>query len=176
VLNVASGNVRPLSPEADSAPAYWSPDSTQIAFSSITPDRNTGLRVIDIDGDNLVTLAEPRTVWSVVWLSEGKELAFVAPGTTNAVEASGLNASGLNASGLNASGLNASGLNARRLRALPANWLDTTISPDGSQIAYLGDDNGYGGVFDLFIATLDGTNPRLLVQNPGNRRCLRWPF
>ena len=63
-------------PAFDSGPA-WSPDGSQIAFSS-SRDGETNIYLMDADGGNVSHLKSPHFSVQPRWSPDGKQIVFVA--------------------------------------------------------------------------------------------------
>lgn len=130
----------------DYGPA-WSPDGTQIAFSSLD-DPIQSIYLINADGSHLRRLTEgPGSDFSPEWSPDGRQIAFVSTRGSGDLNLYVMDADGSNMRQLTED---------RRVDRSPA-W-----SPDGRQIAFYSDrDSAIGGVY---VMDADGSNERPLAQ------------
>ena len=117
----------------------WSPDGGRIAYET-----NEGLRTANGDGSGMRRLTEaPGGVWS--WSPDGERIAYRSGGDVW-VE----------------------GSEKRLLAGHPSNIVSGGWSPDGESYAYTVP-VGEGEANELWIVGLDGSEPRRLADNVGER-------
>jgi Tol biopolymer transport system component len=131
----------------------WSPDGNWIAFTAAT-DTETAFHVIQPDGSNMAMIVDeyPRG-WR--WLPDSSGFIYVAP--SNEVVT-----------------INRDGTARTVLSGMLNLGAEAVVSPDATMIAYL-----YSGQYsadDLYVMNIDGTNMQHITNNPGNHKCLQWPF
>ncbi len=146
IVDLASGEnvVLPGTTDYDYNPR-WSPDGSQLAFVRIN---DLNLYVVNVDGSSMRRVTEgPEYELLIDWLSDGQSLAYVFPA------AMGLQLRFMNLTTgeqLDGFGIDSKGAN-------------VSISPDDKQIAFL--ERVEGGMdYGLYVASLDGSNRRLIVQ------------
>ena len=140
---------KPLSndPFVDDSPA-WSPDGTQIAFTS---DRTFDVEifVMDADGGNVQQLTDNSGEdWQPDWSPDGQRIAFAS-------QVSG---------DFEISVMDADGGNVQQLTASPGHDWGPVWSPDGQRIAFASDRTGN---FEVYVMDADGGNVQQLTDNPG---------
>ncbi|MBU0492365.1 MAG: VCBS repeat-containing protein [Chloroflexi bacterium] len=146
----ANGTPRPLTDgRADDRFADWSPDGTQIAFSS-NRDGQFEIYVMDADGTNQRRLTDSDLDdYFPAWSPDGKQIAFFSvkrPGQRQDVCV-----------------VNADGTGGRKLMDTPyVVDEDPAWSPNGKQIAFQSDRDGN---FEIYVMDADGTNPRRLTNH-----------
>jgi hypothetical protein len=116
---------------------HWSPDGKQIAFSS-----EVGISLIDVDGTHLEPLTEGIKFENLVgWLPDGKHILYTVG----------------EAEGHLIRRLNLQSNSVEDLFTINTYFLDgISISPDGTQLAYL--ERLFGKKYGLFLSDLDGSN------------------
>ena len=130
----------------DKNPA-WSPDGTQIAFST-NRDDNYEIYLMDKEGNNLVRLTENGfDDGDPCWSPDGTKIAFTSHRDGN----------------YDIFTMNADGSNFRNLTRHSADDIDPAWSPDGTQIAFSTnrDDN-----YEIYLMDTRGTNQQKLTDNP----------
>jgi Tol biopolymer transport system component len=130
----------------DKNPA-WSPDGTQIAFST-NRDDNYEIYLMDKEGNNLVRLTENGfDDGDPCWSPDGTKIAFTSHRDGNN----------------DIFTMNADGSNFRNLTRHSADDIDPAWSPDGTQIAFSTnrDDN-----YEIYLMDTRGTNQQKLTDNP----------
>ena len=150
----------------------WSPDGQKIAFEVYTSDQKDQIRVMDLDGSNVITVTDdtygfPDEAYWVMWQGEppawspdSSQIAFVSKivsGTVSNHEIFVVNADG--------TGLTNLTMNA-------ADDKRPVWSPDGSNIAFASVRDGNP---ELYVMNADGSNPvRLTVHPEGNDSFPTW--
>ena len=133
-------------PYVDDSPA-WSPDGTQIAFTS---DRTMDVEifVMDIDGGNVQQLTNNKGEdWQPDWSPDGQRIVFA----------------GSVFGDFEISVMDADGGNVEQLTASPGHDWGPVWSPDGKQIAFASDRSGN---FDVYVMDADGGNVEQLTDHP----------
>lgn len=151
-----AGNLQNLTnePEADIEPA-WSPDGSQIVFTSYRGDGNARIYLMNADGSDVRLLVAESGGWEPAWSPGGDQIAFTSYGD-NSQEIFVINTDG-------------SGL-----RALTDNdYLDgyAAWSPDGTQIVYVSQPQD---VDDLYITDLDSGDSWSLTHNSEGATTPAW--
>jgi Tol biopolymer transport system component len=138
--------------EANDLAGSWSPDGSQLVFSS-NRDGNNQIYIMDADGSNPQRLTELGSTNSMPALSpDGQSIAFVSDRDGNdEIYLMG-----------------ADGSNPRRLTNNPASDGQPSWSPDGTGSARIVFSSGSpSGGFDIFVMDADGTGLRQLTDDPG---------
>jgi uncharacterized repeat protein (TIGR01451 family) len=147
-------------PAMDAFPA-WSPDGTQIAFTSSRRDKNWDLWLMNTDGANPVDVTGSSQAfdWLPAWSPDGTRIAFTRNLDAHNAELWIMDADGSNQHPLSAANSSADD-------ALPV-W-----SPDGSRIAFR---SNRTGDWDVFVAPSDGSGPPIDLSNdPSADRAPSW--
>jgi Tol biopolymer transport system component len=145
-------NPTPLTSAREVSPA-WSPDGTKIAFSWLNPAAgNRDIYVMNADGTGVTQLTtDPLSDVNPSWSPDGTKLVF----TSNRADDG--NGNHLNEIWtMNADGSNQTQLT-HSVRADFGDW-----SPDGSRIAYIGND---GNTPAVRVVNADGTNDTAVVAS-----------
>ena len=157
VANVDGTDVRELTPGLAGLDAVdWSPDGTRLAIVSFPDGRQDHvLDIVNVDGSGMRTLDVGRPVHLPAWLPpDGREIVVMGEGDSHR--------------GIFA--IQADGGGIRQLTTRPAvdanDFLDSGVSPDGSQIGYRSDD-GPGGLFRSHILDLRTGEDRVLPGPAG---------
>lgn len=131
--------------------AVFSPDRTQIAFSSNRAG-NFDIWIMDADGTSLrrVTSA-PGAERQPAWMPDGQSLVY----TANASGASQLMRVGVDGTG------------ATPLTAGEGGHRAPAISPDGRYLAYV---SAREGNYDIWVQKMDGTDLRRITATPGREQ------
>ena len=152
VLQLSSRSLLPLDikgPVSSEQPA-WSPDGKRIAFVCRWSD-NTDLCIVNADGSGLVRLTNDAPAdRHPAWSRSGNSIAFARHPADRADPASGE--------------IIVIDFDTRATTVL-TKGTDPTWSPDGSRLAFAGDDG-------LFIIGADGTNLKRITT--GNHRAPAW--
>lgn len=155
VMNADGSNVvnlTNLSDVSDGFPA-WSPDGTQIAFTS-RRDQNNELYLMDAYGYNLKRLTfDPKDDFAPAWSPDGKRIAFVSDRDNN---------TGENSIYI----MNAAASWVVRLTNDGGNDYAPAWSPDGTTIVFRSDQKGHS---DIYSVPADGNNiaaPANLTNTP----------
>jgi dipeptidyl aminopeptidase/acylaminoacyl peptidase len=119
-------------PGVDDEPA-WSPDGTQIAFTS-NRDGPRSVYVMNEDGSGVTRLTpEPVHNYRPAWSPDGTRIAFVGERDV----------------GVDIYVMDRDGSNQRRLTTHPARDLDPAWSPDGTRIAFTSERDGGSRVYTM---------------------------
>jgi hypothetical protein len=136
VMNVDGSNQTRLTTEGAANPA-WSPDRTQIAFTSFHDGfRKSNIYVMNADGSNEIRLTS-KGGENPAWSPDGTKIAF---------------------SGIMV--MNADGSGQTRLTAGSSLDQDPAWSPDGTKIAFTSDRDGYR---NIYVMNADGNNQTRLT-------------
>jgi len=138
-------------PVRDETMPSWSPDGTQLAFSSALSSTGNitthDIYVINADGSNVRQLTDnPANDWDPVWSPDGMQIAFAS-----------------NRAGyfFDIYVMDVDGNNIRQLTANQSTNGSPAWSPDGSQIAFVSSRNGS---HDIYVMTVDGNNQHPLIE------------
>jgi Tol biopolymer transport system component len=172
IVFVSSGEIYTMMPDgtdikqltsnaaADGQPA-WSPDGTQIAFTSNRDAIRAGeiqIYKMDADGTNQIRLTTDSPLYDrrvrPAWSPNGDQIAFSTDGSDGTLDVFVMDPNGNNVRDLTEDS-EVFGFGAD---SAPA-W-----SPDGTQIAYSSDRDGY---YEIYKMHADGTNPTRLTFNAG---------
>ena len=124
----------------------WSPDGTEIAFSSYR-DGNSDIYVIDADGKNLIRLTQNPGYDSIPnWSPVGRKIAFTSHRNTEIHV------------------MDVEGKNLIRLTRNPASDAHPSWSPDGQNIAFSSD---RAGTYDIYVMDAEGNHPVRLTPIRG---------
>ena len=123
----------------------WSPDGSQIAYSTYSYDR---LHMVRPDGTMLPFTGTGR---SPNWSPDGSRLAYDRSGEIYVA--------------------NADGTNETRITNNSVNDADPAWSPDGEQIAFASDE---GGDYEIFTMNADGTGRHPITSNTAQDRSPDW--
>ena len=152
-----------------SAPA-WSPDGRWLAFvgnSGGIPTAPRSLELVNVDGSNRRTLFDDGGYASTPkWSPDGQRILYVADGGWFdscfglwIVNADGSNARQLGGPGVGRPAFNCDG-------ATLSDGLWPAWSPDGSEIAFVGQAGGGSAQFSIHVVRADGSGRRLRVPAP----------
>ena len=140
-------NLSGSKPSSNSHP-NWSPDGTQLAFSSAREGSgDIYLMKDDGSGQRRVTF-EPSPEAFPAWSPDGRQIAFVSTRDSNS----------------EIYVMNVDGSDQRRLTTAPGSDSLPAWSPDGSQIAF---ESSRGGNIDIYAMNADGSNQRPLISGDG---------
>jgi TolB protein len=153
ILDVNTGIARNLTSRmgsSDESEPAWSPDGSQIVFSSWNQENwQTDIYVIDIYGDNLRQLTSPNLDNEIqpAWSPDGQQIAFDSDRDNNH----------------EIFVMDANGNHTRQLTDTPLHENSPVWSPDGKFIAYslIQEDGSYS----IYIMDANGSNQRQLVAN-----------
>ncbi|MCX8062015.1 MAG: hypothetical protein N3D16_05490, partial [Anaerolineales bacterium] len=144
ILDLTGGEIIPLTQGNQDSTPFWSPDGGQIAFVRITP-QGQNLFLIAPDGGNLRQLSDWTGSLNLSgWTPDGKQAIFTKGAIIQAVDAESRIVSTLHQT---------------RLRDT---YTTVSVSPQG-WMAFIDDTLGWMAP-GLYIAKLDGSEKRLLVQ------------
>jgi Tol biopolymer transport system component len=159
-------------PASDYSPA-WSPDGTQIAFASNRDGDPNEIYVINVDGSNARRVTDnPGIDEYPTWSPDGKQIAFHCTFGRTLPQGVG---------DFEICVINADGTGLIQLTDTPGENGLPAWSPDGSQIAFQSNRDGWPtlpdytplgyasdrfGEFDIYIMDVDGSNQTNLTQNP----------
>ena len=125
-------------PNVEESGPSWSPDGTQLAFSSNRDDINGEIYVMNADGTGVVRLTNNVVLdGRAAWSPAGNKIAFVSQRNTNNEDIFVMNTDGTNQT---------------RLTTVATNDRGPAWSPNGSKIAFY-DIEGY----DIYTMNADGT-------------------
>ena len=99
LVNVESGERRPLKTGPDAAQAAWSPDGKWVAYSGAWWVSGRGVAVVPADGgDERLVFTGDRAIWTPTWAPDGRHLYFAtaASGAMNIWRTRWLSRSGEN--------------------------------------------------------------------------------
>lgn len=130
--------------------AAWSPDGTQLVFSSACTEQNFQLYMWTVETDSAASVLEPGYIASEpAWSHDGQSLAFISShGGDNDIYILDLPTGEV-----------------RNLTNNPASDRDPSWSPDGQQIAFVSDRDGNN---EIYIINVDGSQATNLTRDPGN--------
>lgn len=153
-MDVDGSNIAQLThDDADHEDPAWSPDGNKITFVLITRDRHS-IAVMGADGSSLEVLTPPeQNTIHPNWSADSKHVVYC----TN---------DDLKPPKKNAAQINAVDLTTKKITPLITGGINTygSWSPDMKHIAFrkiIGDENS-----EVFVADVDGSNPRNLTNNP----------
>ena len=158
----------------DFSPA-WSPDGTQIAFASQRAgDRYPNLYLINVDGTGLINLTDNRSEGEYPsWSPDGTQIAFAC------YQGGGVRAN--TSPDYDICRINRDGTGLQNLTNNPAYDFHPAWSPDGTQIAFMSERDGWptlpnytplgyeasrGGDREIYLMAADGSDPINLTQFP----------
>ncbi|MFH1909398.1 MAG: hypothetical protein ABIL11_18795, partial [Chloroflexota bacterium] len=141
VLDIASGQKTPLT---DGMSPFWSPDGSWIAFSRIT-DKGVNIYVLNVYKGSPRALTDATDNPTLAgWMPDSKKVIVTTVRQAQSIEI-------------------ASGETQNLMETQIENYSNVSISPDGIWIAFA--DKVIGRMTPgIFIARLDGSGKRLLVQ------------
>ena len=139
---------------ADRAPA-WSPDGTQIAFTS-KRDGNLEIYLMNVNGGNPTRLTNhPGLDHNPAWSPDGTQIAF---------ESDHIFRSAVFV-------MNADGTDIRQITGAMDWNIEPAWSPNSLQIAFAGDRDR---IFDIYIINVDGTGEKNLTNSKSEDRGPTW--
>jgi TolB protein len=141
----------------------WSPDGSRIAY--VAPYQGaSGIYVVNADPESAEYGVEtPLTAASTIisgpaWSADGESIVFDARQAGSAdIYRVALDGSGQVA-----------------LTSSADDDTNPIVSPDGKSIAFLSYRDGPAP--EIYVMDADGSHPVRLTSNPGNQKCLGWPF
>ncbi|MBN1440215.1 MAG: PD40 domain-containing protein [Anaerolineales bacterium] len=140
--------------------SVWSPDGTQLAFTSYgESDSTSDIYAVESDGSKRKRLTDhPANDSSPSWSPDGEKIAFVSlrnapPSVYITLE-----------SNFEIYTMNADGTEVRRLTSSPGWDVDPVWSPDGEKIAFTSNRDWN---WDIYVMNADGTNPVRVTSNSG---------
>lgn len=144
--------------KSDDAFPAWSPDGTQIAFTS-NRDGNNEIYVMDSTGGQLKRLTnDPRDDFAPAWSPDGKKIAFLSDRD---------NDTGIYSIYL----MNSDGSSVTRLTYDKGNDYTPRWSPDGSKILFRSIQKGQS---DIYTVNADGSEMTDLSNNPAEDWSPAW--
>jgi hypothetical protein len=185
-------------PNADEGSPSWSPDGTQIAFSSNRDEANSEIYIMNADGTGVVRLTNNTTLdASAAWSPTGTQIAFVSQRATNNEDIFLMNADGTNQTRLTTQSsndrhpswsptgskivfytldyeifsINVDGTGATQLTNTSNQELDPAWSPDGSKIAFA---RHTGSNFEIFVMNPDGTGQTSITAGGNMNSAPAW--
>ena len=149
IIPVAGGELLNLTNNpADDMLASWSPDATQLVFTS-NRDGNYEIYCMAADGSNVRRLTDnPAEDHAPSWSPDGRRIAFYSQRDGNA----------------EIYVMNADGSSPVNLTDHPADDWFPRWSPDGSQITF---SSWREGGLEIYVMDADGSNVRRLTDSPG---------
>lgn len=147
LLDLTTGEERQLT-DISSGMVSWSPNGSQILFSTIGPDTNyPNIHVINADGSSLLNLSQDSDVadFYPVWSPDGMQISFTRDIDGNS----------------DIYVMNADGTNLRNITQHESHDYDSAWSPDGTQLVFT---SIRSDLADIFIVDADGSNLRNLTQ------------
>jgi Tol biopolymer transport system component len=144
-------------PEAYDDEAVWSPDGSQILFTSFTPERQGGVFVMDVDGGQMRQVLPEFACGSLAWFPDGRNVLCGGGPWKEAEDGS----NELADDGVWRVHLETG--DATKL--LDGGYTDPAVSPDGSRIVVVGvtEETERRTVSELFVANVDGSGSRQLT-------------
>jgi hypothetical protein len=163
--NILRRNPRELPGQiASESPAAWSPDGSKIAFAR-RGEIGLDLFVMNADGGNVQRLtANGENNHYPAWSPDGRQIAFTAEPQPGDTEIFIMDVDFSDAANVVVSERR-NITNTVGADDYPA-W-----SPDGVQIAY---SSNRGGLWDIYIAAADGSNPLQMTANNGDNEAPAW--
>jgi len=143
--------------DGDFQPA-WSPDGTEVAFTSdrTLPSFNLQVFVMNADGSSQTNLSQSVVDdGSAAWSPDGSKIAF-RTFRDGSIEVFVMNADGSSQTNLTQS---------------PSSDETPAWSPDGSKIAFISDRDGN---FEVYVMNADGSGQTNLSQNPASDGTPAW--
>ena len=140
----------------DASVPVWSPDSTQVAFTTFR-DVQFHTHIVNADGSGISSIG---VGLGPVWSPDGSRIAF----TIGAAPAYGHDDSEIYVVNVNGSGQT-------RLTNNPAEDLAPAWSPDGTRIAFVSDRDGND---EIYVMNADGSSLTNLTNSPSDDRSPAW--
>lgn len=151
LMSASGGEPQNLTNDAayDSDPA-WSPDGSQIVFTSDRDFGGVSLYIMDVDGSNLHPLLDGASGWDPAWSPDGTLILY----TAYSIDGDGFEEIFI----VGAEGGESLPLTSNNVFDGYAAW-----SPDGSKIVYASNPNGN---MDIYVMDADGNNATALTDDP----------
>jgi Tol biopolymer transport system component len=160
-----SGQMNLTQNEADDTDFSWSPDGTQLVFSS-NRDGNLEIYVVNSDGSEPRNLTQNGAVDSHPdWSSDGARIVFYSNRDSRSEHIYIMNADGTGV---------------QQLTSSPYDDWHPVWLPDGGRIAFVSFRNHGGGDSEIYVIDLaagpeaDGNEPRRLTRSPSHDENPAW--
>lgn len=141
-------------------PIRYSPDGAWLSFFTYGTPFN-GLIVAHSDGSGQGLITTDTAFKDYSWLPDSQHISYVSLPPSYALSV------------IDIKTLAVETLTTIKVFSTAPAW-----SPDGSQVAFVGDNvsNPNAAVQEIYLMNRDGTGLVRLTDNPGKRYCLHWPF
>jgi Tol biopolymer transport system component len=132
----------------------WAPDSTRLAFQTLTSDTKS-IAVVNIDGTGVIRLMEvSANLTDLTWSPDGTSLLYATENEIGSIS-----------------------LLDHEHHILKTGDMGTEgeFSPDGTWYAYVQENVPPVYRYELFITSIDGSQTTQLTHSQGNQLCFEWP-